>query len=557
MICVSYLKSIFLNLSVIYFKFKEVFLCKKLSQGGIYMAQINVVNLTFSYDTHVDDIFKNASFSIDTNWKIGLIGRNGRGKTTLLNLFMKKFKYSGTISSPVDFEYFPFHIENKDRTSLEVIRNTIAPFTTWEELMNEYVNDEKKLDQYGDILEKYIENDGYIINELIEKEIRKMKLEVEILQRNFSTLSFGEQTKLLLVGLFLRKNHFLLIDEPTNHLDIEGREVISNYLASKSGFILISHDRSFLDKIVDHVLSINKANIEVQRGNFSTWQLNKDRQDEFEKLENEKLKKDIKRLQEAAKQKASWSDKTEASKIGNGPTDRGFIGHKAAKMMKRAKSIEKRQNNAIEEKSKLLKNLENYDDLILKTSEDMEEKILTLNNLSIIYDDKVLFKDVNLKIKPGDRVWLKGSNGSGKSSLIKLILGEDISYDGDIYKCKNISYVSQDTSYLEGNVDELARKYSVDLNHLKSNLYKMGFESIQFEKDVSTWSEGQKKKLLIAKSLCDRASFYIWDEPLNFIDVISRMQIEDLILSVQPTMLFVEHDEFFGERISTKVLELE
>lgn len=520
------------------------------------MAQINVVNLTFSYDTHVDDIFKNVSFSIDTNWKIGLIGRNGRGKTTLLNLFMKKFKYTGTISSPVDFEYFPFHIENKNRTCLEVIRNTIAPFTTWEKLMSEYVNDEDKLDKYGDILEKYIENDGYIINELIEKEIRKMKLEVEILQRNFSTLSFGEQTKLLLVGLFLRKNHFLLIDEPTNHLDIEGREVISNYLASKSGFILISHDRSFLDKVVDHVLSINKANIEVQRGNFSTWQLNKDRQDEFEKLENEKLKKDIKRLQDASKQKANWSDKTEASKFGNGPSDRGFIGHKAAKMMKRAKSLEKRQNNAIEEKSKLLKNLENYDNLILKTSEDIEEKILTLNNLSIRYDDKVLFKEVDLKINPGDRIWLKGSNGSGKSSLIKLILGEDISYDGDIYKCRNISYISQDTSYLKGNVDDLARKYSVDLNHLKSNLYKLGFESTQFEKDVSTWSEGQKKKFLIAKSLCDRASLYIWDEPLNFIDVISRMQIEDLILSVKPTMLFVEHDEFFGERISTKVLEL-
>ena len=160
--------------------------------------------------------------------------------------------------------------------------------------MEEYINKPSEIDRYGEVLDKFINNDGYIINEMIEKEVNKMGLDINILKNNFETLSCGEQTKLLLVGLFLRKNHFLLIDEPTNHLDIEGREHVAKYLSSKKGFIVVSHDRAFLDDIIDHVLSINRANIEIQKGNFSTWQLNKNRQDEFEKLENEKLQKILK-----------------------------------------------------------------------------------------------------------------------------------------------------------------------------------------------------------------------------------------------------------------------
>ncbi|WP_309137317.1 ATP-binding cassette domain-containing protein [Romboutsia lituseburensis] len=161
------------------------------------------------------------------------------------------------------------------------------------------------------MLDKYLSYDGYIINELIEKEVRKIGLDPEILDKAFNILSSGEQTKLLLSALFLKKNNFLLIDEPTNHLDAEGRECVAKYLNKNTGFILVSHDRDFLDKIIDHVLSINKSNIDIQKGNYSTWQLNNDRRDDFEKGENEKLLKEIKRLKTTAKQKSSWSDKIE------------------------------------------------------------------------------------------------------------------------------------------------------------------------------------------------------------------------------------------------------
>ena len=530
----------------------------------IIIAQININNLSFQYDTHGEDIFKNVSFCIDTDWKLGLIGRNGRGKTTFLKLLMGEYEYSGQITSTVKFEYFPIKGYNKNEIALEVVRNSIAPFTNWEKEMEEYSRLPEKIAIYGEILENYINNDGYIINELIEKEVNKIGLDINILTKRFDILSSGEQTKLLLVGLFLRKNHFLLIDEPTNHLDMEGREIVAKYLASKKGFIVVSHDRTFLDSIVDHILSINKANIEIQKGNFSTWQFNKDREDEFEKSKNEKLQKDIQRLQKTAKQKLTWSHKIEATKKGNGPVDRGFIGHKAAKMMKRAKSIEARQNKAIEEKSKLLKNLDVAEKLEIssKNTEDIyslnqvKETILEAHNLQISYGNKKIFDDISFEIKKGERVWLRGKNGSGKSSIIKLIIGEEIPHTGYIKKTKRISYISQETSHLKGSLDDFIKNENVNNLHVKSNLIKLGFDNIQFEKDISEWSEGQKKKLLIAKSLCEDVDLYIWDEPLNFIDVISRIQVENLIFSEKPTMLFVEHDTSFGEKIATKIVEL-
>ena len=521
------------------------------------MAQININNLSFQYDTHGEDIFKNVSFCIDTDWKLGLIGRNGRGKTTFLKLLMGEYEYGGKISSSVKFEYFPINIKCENMNTLEVIRNSIAPFSTWEEKMKEYSELPDKIDLYGEVLEKYINNDGYIINELIEKEVNKIGLDTNILNRNFETLSSGERVKLLLVGLFLKKNHFLLIDEPTNHLDIEGREIVAKYLATKKGFIVVSHDRNFLDTVIDHVLSINKANIEIQKGNYSTWQLNKDREDEFEKSKNEKLIKDIERLKKTAKQKSSWSHEIEAKKKGNGPCDRGFIGHKSAKMMKRAKCIEARQNKAIQEKSKLLKNLDTKEKLDLCDIKSSLDNVLEVNNLLINYGKERIFEEVSFNIKQGERVWLRGKNGSGKSSIIKLIIGEDISHSGYIKRTDKISYISQQTSHLKGSLDEFIKSNNIKVEDLKRNLIKLGFDNTQFEKKIDEWSEGQKKKLLIAKSLCDKAELYIWDEPLNFIDVISRIQIEDLILSEKPTMIFVEHDITFGENIATKTIVLQ
>ena len=176
-------------------------------------------------------------------------------------------------------------------------------------------------------------------------------------------MSNGEQTKVLLAALFLKPEKFLLIDEPTNHLDITARKQIAEYLKRKKGFILISHDRYLLDECVDHILSLNKSGIEVQSGNFSSWMENFERQQLSEMGENKRLKKEIARMKESSRQSQVWSNKVESTK--QGAADKGYIGHKAAKMMKRSKNIETRRDKAIEEKSKLLQNLETAESLKL------------------------------------------------------------------------------------------------------------------------------------------------------------------------------------------------
>ncbi|MEQ7049773.1 Lsa family ABC-F type ribosomal protection protein [Paenibacillaceae sp. P-4] len=492
------------------------------------MSLIKVTNLTFAYDGSYDNIFEHVSLQIDTNWKLGFTGRNGRGKTTFLNLLLGKYEYSGTISSNVSFEYFPFHVEHKENYTFDVVAEIYPDYEHWQ----------------------------------LMREFSLLKLSEDVLYRPFDSLSNGEQTKVMLAVLFLKEDSFLLIDEPTNHLDLHARKLVSDYLNEKSGFMLVSHDRAFLDNCVDHIISINKTNIEIQNGNFSDWWENKQRQDNFELAENEKLRKDIKRLSEAAKRTSNWSHEVEKTKNGTrnsgSKVDKGYIGHKAAKMMKRSKSIEQRQHSAIEERSQLLRNVDSSESLKISQMTYHKHQLVELDRVSIHYGEKNVCSDISFTIEQGDRIVLSGPNGSGKSSLLKLICGEDIPYSGVFRKGSQlkISYVSQDTSQLQGNLTEFAKSSEIDESLFKAILRKLDFSRLQFEKDIASYSGGQKKKVLIAKSLCEQAHLHIWDEPLNFIDVISRMQIEELLLEHSPTILFVEHDSEFCKHIATKMVEL-
>ena len=488
------------------------------------MSLIQVSNLTFAYDGTYENIFENASFQIDTHWRLGFTGRNGRGKTTFLNLLMGKYEYQGYISATVTFSYFPYYVEDQSAFTIDVVEEIYPEYQYWQ----------------------------------LSREMNLLQLDEDVLYRPFETLSNGEQTKLMLAVLFLKENNFLLIDEPTNHLDMKGRALVSRYLNTKKGFILVSHDRAFLDGCVDHILSINKAGVEVCKGNFSTWYENKQRQDAFELAENEKLKHEIHRLEETSREKAVWSDRVEATKIGFGPCNRGRIGHLAAKMMARSKAIEKRALAAVEEKTKLLKNLERDDALKIFQTPFHSKRLVALKEVAVSYGEAPVCKGITFEIQQGDRIVLQGANGSGKSSIIKLICGEEISHTGELWigNGLTISCVSQDTSSLQGKVDDYARESGIDESLFLALLAKLDVPKRQMEKDMSFLSAGQKKKVLLARSICQPAHLHIWDEPMNYIDVISRMQIEALLLQFKPTILFVEHDKVFCDNIATKVVKL-
>ncbi|NLV16566.1 MAG: ABC-F type ribosomal protection protein [Syntrophomonadaceae bacterium] len=487
------------------------------------MPLINVTNLTFSYDGGFEDIFENISFQIDTDWKLGFTGRNGRGKTTFLNLLMGKFDYSGSISADVSFEYFPYEVKDERMDTAEVIDTIIDGYQDWQ----------------------------------LIRELNLLEVSNDVLYRPFYTLSNGEQNKVLLAALFLKENGFLLIDEPTNHLDMNGRRIVSEYLRGKRGFILVSHDRAFLDNCIDHILSINRTNIEIRKGNFSSWWHNKGLQDNQEIARNDALKKDINRLDKSARRTSDWSDRVEKSKSGRisgVKPDKGYVGHKSAKMMKRSKVLETRLHDAIEEKSALLKNIETASSLKIHPLRYHTNRMAELENISIIFEECPICEGVSFSIESGDRIALGGGNGSGKSSIIKLILGETIPYQGIIRKGSRlkISYISQTVSDLTGHLTDYARDSGIDQTLFKTILRKLDFSRGMFDIDMKNFSDGQKKKVMLARSLCESAHLYIWDEPLNYVDVISRMQIEELIRYYEPTLLFVEHDRAFCDNIATK-----
>ena len=526
------------------------------------MAQISVNNLTFYYEGSFDNIFENVSFSIDTDWKLGFIGRNGKGKTTFLNLLLGKYEYKGSISTKMVFDYFPYQLK------AEYMEQTAADFV--EEL-------KCGVEQWRIICE-----------------LDKLGLDGEILYRPFKTLSFGERTKVLLAVLFSGENEFLLIDEPTNHLDQESREIVKEYLSKKKGFILVSHDRDFLDACIDHVLVLNRQSIEVQSGNFTSWWENKNRQDAFAQAENEKHLKEISKLQTAADQTRRWAEKSESTKIGFDPVkehDRGvgtraWIGAKTKKMQSRAKQIQGRIEKEIEEKEGLLADIENPAALKIMPLTHHKERLLSAYDYGLRYldDAKPLFENLRFEIAQGERVFLHGANGCGKTSLIKAILekakysaGENgahkqngtaaeqnpltklnLAESGTLQTASGliISYINQDTSFLRGNIKGFCREKNLDESLLCAILRQLDMERVQFEKNMEEYSEGQKKKVLIAASLLTPAHLYIWDEPLNYIDVFSRMQIENLLLTYQPTMLVVDHDVRFREKIATKTIRL-
>ena len=295
------------------------------------------------------------------------------------------------------------------------------------------------------------------------------------------------------------------------------------------------------------------------------WYENRQRKNQYEQSENERLKKDIRHLEAAARQSGEWADKVESTKIGKKSMiheksidTRAYVGEKSRRMQMRRKNLERRQNQAIDDKKGLLKNIEEAEDLKLYPLKHHSGRLLALKEVVPFYQGPVC-EPVSLSLEQGQRVSLQGKNGCGKTSILKLIMGnqaagDPVDYQGTIETASGmkISYVSQDTSFLKGSLTEYGKQCGVEDSLFKALLRKLDFSREQFQKPMESFSEGQKKKVLIARSLCEQAHLYIWDEPLNFIDVYSRIQIENLILKFQPAMLLVEHDEFFTQNVGAE-----
>ena len=506
----------------------QTFACGPIfSRKGIFMSQIDVRHLTFSYDGALTPVFSDVSFRLDTDWRLGFVGRNGRGKTTFLKLLTGELPAGNAIQSSVPFARFPIDVPDSS-CSVSELYTLVPGAEMWE----------------------------------LERELRLLGLTEDALERPYASLSGGERTKVQVALLFLHEGSFCLLDEPTNHLDRAAREKLGAYLRSKKGFILVSHDRALLDRCTDHTLAINKTGIEVQKGSFSVWFAQKEQRDRREAAENEKLTQEITRLNDAARRAAGWSAQVEKSKKGTRNSgvrpDRGYIGHKSAKMMQRAKSIESRKSAAAQEKAALLHDVETAEALRLHVLPFPKTRLAEFDRVAVQFGERPVCAPVRFSVMRGDKIDLEGGNGAGKSSLLKLLLGENIPHTGNVFVPEGlqIAYLPQESEGLSGTLSDYIAGIGADETLCKTILRKLDFSREQFSVRLENASAGQKKKVQLAACLSLSAHLFILDEPLNYIDIWSRMQLETLFRESEATVLFVEHDAAFCSAVATETIRL-
>lgn len=496
------------------------------------MSKIEIKNLTFGYDQQEQPLFDHANLNLESTWKLGLIGRNGRGKTTLLKLLQGQLPYTGEINQQLAFVYFPQTVPDPSATTYDVI-DALSPNELWQ----------------------------------VQREMNLLKLSDDILWRPFQELSGGEQTKVLLALLFSDEDHYPLLDEPTNHLDMTGRQQVAEYLQAKQqGFIVVSHDRHFIDQTTDHILAIEKNQLELQQGNYASYQQQKNRQDNYEQQQNTKLKKDISRLQTTAREKATWSFSREKDKYGDPRIkgsgaigDTGRIGARAARVMQKAKNLNRRMENEISSKQDLLKNIETVDPLGINFQPTFHKQLITAKNFQLSYQDQPLFAPLTWQLNQGECLALVGANGTGKTSLIKALLGQftgETVGELELPRNSQISYLRQNYEDNHGSLTDFAEENQLDLELFLNNLHKLGMPREVFRSKIESMSMGQRKKVELAKSLATPAELYLWDEPLNYLDLYNQDQLVTLLKEQRPTMILIEHDQDFIQAVAQQTVTL-
>ena len=490
------------------------------------MAQISVEHLTFAYDGG-DPLFEDVCFSIDARWRLGLTGRNGRGKTTLLRLLAGRLPDGGAVRGRPACVLFPFSVPDPSLPAGQLLRAFAPDAPEWR----------------------------------CACEADRLGLRGETLARPFAALSGGEQVKCMLAALFVQEEGYCLIDEPTDHLDAEGRACVSRYLKEKDGFLLVRHDRDFLDGCVDHMLALGREEVTLCRGNYSTWEREKLRRDEAERARSEGLRREIARLDQAARRAADWAGKAEAEKHARNSglrPDRGYLGHKAAKLMKHAKTVQARREEAAAEKRQLLWEAQTAEELRFQPLRwEKASPLVRAEDLTLYYDGRPVCR-ADFCLRAGRRLALTGPNGCGKSTLLKAVCGVPVERTGTLATAPGlvVSAVPQDPAFLKGELTQLARREGADVTLFFTFLRKLGLERAIFSLDAARLSTGQKKKVLLALSLARPAHLYVWDEPLNYVDVLSRRQIEVLVQKADTAMLVVEHDRAFLRNIGAEILAL-
>jgi ATP-binding cassette, subfamily F, member 3 len=516
------------------------------------VLSLNSVSKSYGINTILSDI----NFAINEFDKVGLVGRNGAGKTTLFkmlcgelsndsgNIYIPKDKNVGYLSQNLDLDEELTVFEE----TMKVFKNVKDIETRLREL-EVLISDlsvngsdhDRYLKEYGNLQEEFERLDGYGVESYAKGILIGLGITTSDFQKQVKYLSGGQKTRVALSKLLLRKPDILLLDEPTNHLDLNAIYFLEGFLKDYKGtIILISHDRYFLDVITTKTYELTNGIIEEYHGNYSHY-IN-ERQSRYEQRlkEYELQQKEIQRMEEMIERFRSFN---------------------------REKSIKQ-----AESKEKALEKIERIDKptMDIKTARiSFETKfksgndVLILEELSKAYGEKVLFTDLSLLIRRGERIALIGENGRGKSTILKMVNGVVNPDKGMVKVGKNVQvgYYDQEQKNIcleKTIIDDLWDEYpDMTVTQVRNYLAAFLFTGDEVFKPVSTLSGGEKCRLSLLKLMLSKSNFLLLDEPTNHLDIMAREALEDALLDYDGTMLVVSHDRYFLNKIINKILELE
>ena len=520
------------------------------------MIEIELNNIKKSYG--LKNILDGFNLVVKSGERVALIGQNGSGKSTIFKIISGQETIdSGKINIRKGSTIGMLNqiYENED-TDILVKDFLYESFTEILQIERELRNLEEKMtyeqnidlleiviNKYGKLQEKYQIMGGYEIQEKFNKICSKFNISGKMLSQNYNCLSGGEKTKINLAKLLLKNPDILLLDEPTNHLDFESLNFLEEFVKNYNGTILIvSHDRYFLDKVITKTVLLENGKDNVYNGNYSYF-IKEDERRTLAKFENYKnQQKQIEKMKESIKT---------LRKFGEIAKNEMFF--------KRAKSIEKKL-----EKMEVLEKVDlnpRSIDLKFNIENRAGKDVIKIQNLSKRFESKIIFENANMILTYGEKVALIGKNGAGKTSLIKMILGEDLQFSGEIKLGSSIliGYIPQNIIF-ENNktiLDFFLDDNSFTETQARTKLAKYGFRGESVFKKISFLSGGEKVRLLLIKLIQKDINFLILDEPTNHIDVDTRELLEEALTEYSGTVLFVSHDRYFINKLADRVVNIE
>ena len=516
------------------------------------MIEIQIQSLVKSFEVG-RNVLDGLTFQIDQGERVGLLGRNGAGKTTLFKILTGELdcdegavvigqgRRLGLISQiPV----YPagYTVEDVLRSAFRRLERLAEEMKDLEDRMSAGETDPALLRRYGALSERFEIFGGYDTEVAVNKIANGLSITPEMRAQLFDSLSGGEKTRVNLGRLILEDTDILLLDEPTNHLDLHATEWLEEYIRGFRGTVVaISHDRYFLDRVVTRIIEIENGKAEFYSGNYSFYAVEKERRYQERMKQYEKEQAKIQQMEKAAEQLRVWA----------------FMG--MDKTYRRAISMERRiermRTTAKPTRARKM-------DARFSTAEFHGDEVLGIRNIAKAYGEKRLFDGITLKVEGGERIALIGDNGTGKSTLIKMIVGELHPDEGRIktgpqtrtaYLPQIIHFDHPDWNLVE---NMMAARRGLSAQSARNRLAAYDFRGEDVFKPVSVLSGGEQSRLRLCMLMDDEINFLILDEPTNHLDIASREWIEEAVESYDGTLLFVSHDRYFINRFATRIWEL-